>query len=228
MADKTIEIEAETLEEAREQVKSQIPEGVSVLSEKVISDGKPKTTRAAADTTEAAFVKAQSEIPTNADILEKKELTAPELKVTAVEDFDEQSAKARLQSQIGNTAIIKALRLITSGKQGFLGIGKKPNQYEAEVFQQAVVEIIYKTTAKIYVEVGKEKKTIVTVLREIVIEFGSDDRLTGTQKAQLLDLLRNIYNSNFSEGSIRAALQYPNVRIRSYVEKFLNEVAALN
>jgi hypothetical protein len=48
MADKTIEIEAETLEEAREQVKSQIPEGLHLLSEQVISDGKPKTVRVVA------------------------------------------------------------------------------------------------------------------------------------------------------------------------------------
>jgi hypothetical protein len=157
MTERIIEIEAESLEEARELVKSQIPEGLCLLSEKVISDGKPKTVKAFADTSKAAFAKAQSELPANASVLEKKELVAPEQKVITTEAFDEQSAKAQVGNQIGNSAIIKALKLTTSGKQGFLGIGKKPNQYNAEIFQQAVVEITYKTKAKISAEIGKEK-----------------------------------------------------------------------
>ena len=58
MDENIIEIEAETLEEAREQVKRQIPEGSCLLTELVISDGKPKTVRAIADATEDAFAKA--------------------------------------------------------------------------------------------------------------------------------------------------------------------------
>ena len=41
MAEKTIEIEAESLEEAKEQVKSQTPKGFCALSEQVIADGRP-------------------------------------------------------------------------------------------------------------------------------------------------------------------------------------------
>jgi uncharacterized C2H2 Zn-finger protein len=154
MNTKIIEIEAATLEEAREQVKSQLAEGRRLLSEKVISDGKPRAVKAIADTTEEAFAKAQGEIPTDASVLERKEVATPEQKVVTVEAFDEQTANARVASQVGNTAIVKAIRLTTTGKQGFLGIGKKPNQYRAEVFQQAVVEIIYKTKAKISAEIG--------------------------------------------------------------------------
>jgi hypothetical protein len=48
--------------------------------------------------------------------------------------------------------------LITSGSRGFLGIGKKPNQYEVEVLHQAIVEITYKTKAKISAEIGDLKQ----------------------------------------------------------------------
>jgi hypothetical protein len=69
MSEQIFEIEAASLEEAREQVESQIPEGFYLLSEKVILDGKPKTVKAVADTIEAALIKAQGDIPANATIL---------------------------------------------------------------------------------------------------------------------------------------------------------------
>lgn len=143
MSEKTIEIEADSLKEAREQVKSQIPEGLHLLSEKVISDGKSKTVKANAETTEAAFTKAQVKVPNNANVIKKEELNAPSHRVITIESFDEQSAKSQVKGQIGNTAIIKAIKLVVSGNKGFLGIGKKPNQYKARIFQQAIVKITY-------------------------------------------------------------------------------------
>jgi hypothetical protein len=153
----TIEAEAESLEEAREQVKSQIPQGLQLLSEKIFSDGKPTTVKAAADTTEEAFAKAQNEVPANANVLGKEEIASPGQKVITVEAFDEQSARAQVESTLGDNDIIKAIKLKTQGKQGMLGIGKKPNHYEIEVFQQAVVVIRYKCKARISAEIGKKE-----------------------------------------------------------------------
>jgi hypothetical protein len=166
MAEKTIEVEAESLEEAREQVKSQIPEGLSLLSEQVISDGKPKTVKAFADTTEVAFAEAQSAMPSEAKVIERKEITVPEQKVITVEAFDEQSAetqaKLKAQKQFGEAVIVKRLKLTVTGKKGFLGIGGTPNQYEAEILQQATVEITYETKAKISVKVGPPPPILMT------------------------------------------------------------------
>jgi acyl carrier protein len=160
MPEKGIEIEAESLEEAKEQVKSQTPKGFCVLSEQVIADGRPKTVQAVAETLEAAFAKAHSEIPDNANILEQKELALPERKVISVEASDETNAQSsaglRAKQEFGSTAIVKSLRLIAAGSKGFLGIGAKPDQYEAEILQQAVVEVTYKTKAKIRAEIGKK------------------------------------------------------------------------
>ncbi len=158
MIEKTMEIEAESLEEARKQVQSRMPQGFRLLSENVLSDGKPKTVKTSADTEEAAFAKAQSEIPTNADVLEKKELYSLGQQVIAVEASDEQSAMRQIKKD-RNATILGPLKLVTLGKKGFLGIGRKPNQYEAEVVQQAVVEVTYRTKAKVSVKIGKEEAT---------------------------------------------------------------------
>jgi flagellar biosynthesis GTPase FlhF len=82
MPEQIIEIEAETTEQAREQIKSQVPDGLKILTEKIISDGKPKAIRAVAETTEAAFAEAQNKIPAGATILDKKELSTPGLTLT--------------------------------------------------------------------------------------------------------------------------------------------------
>jgi hypothetical protein len=124
-----IEVEAETLEEAREQVKAQTPEGLYLLSEQIISDGRPKTTKAQADTTEMAFAKAQGEIPSNAAILEKKVLSAPEQKVVkfTIEAPDEQSAKTNAEwrtKEEGRAATIRSVRLAVAGKKGFWGLAQ--------------------------------------------------------------------------------------------------------
>jgi len=149
-----IEATANSLEEAREQIKSRIPTGLQLLSETVVSDGKPKTARGVGETTTAAQAKAEDQVPREAEVIEKKEVGTPELKVVAVKAFDEQSARQEVSSSIPRTATLKALRLARPGSKGFLGIGKKPNQYEADVFHQAVVEVTYKEQPRISASVG--------------------------------------------------------------------------
>jgi len=103
MAELNIEVEAESLEEAREQVKSQIPDGLYLLSEQVISDGKPRTVEIIAETTEEAFAKAQGKVPVGAEILEKKELSTPQQKgipVPAVVSVTYRT-KAKISAKIG-------------------------------------------------------------------------------------------------------------------------------
>lgn len=167
MAEQIIELEADSLEEAREQMKSRIPEGLHLLSERIIWDGKPQTVQVSADTTEAAFAKAQTLIPVGAEILEKKGLSAPEQKVLTVEANDEDSVEmsAKRTYQIRG-ASFKNIRLITPGTKGFLGIGKKTNRYEVEALQPAVVSITYRTKAKISAKIGEKKEEAKPAYRE--------------------------------------------------------------
>ena len=65
-------------------------------------------------------------------------------KNVVVEAFDEQIARAHVKKKIMQTARVVDVNLLKQGKKGFFGRGKKPNHYEFQVFQPAVVEIIYK------------------------------------------------------------------------------------
>lgn len=55
---------------------------------------------------------------------------------------------------IADTARFVTIRLKTQGKRGFLGIGRKPNLYEVEVFQPVVAEVRFRHKARIRVEIG--------------------------------------------------------------------------
>jgi predicted RNA-binding protein Jag len=177
MAEKTIEVEADTLEEAREQLKSQVPKGFSVLTEQIISDGKHQIAKASGDTTEAALAKAKSNIPNNADILEQKELSAPEQKVITLEAFDENIARSRARaSQISKGEVIKSIKVVTPGSKGFLGIGKRPNQYKIEIIREAVVEITYKTKAKISTKIRKLEQQEITMLVQDIKNIWKGER----------------------------------------------------
>jgi hypothetical protein len=158
MAERIIEVEADSLEEARKKAESQVPEDLRIVSEEILSDGKPRRMMGVADTTELAFAKAQNEIPTTADVIERKVLTEPTQKLILVEAFDEQNARSiareQSRSQLGDAAIVRSVTLVTAGKKGFLGVSKKPNQYEVNVSRQAVVEVSYKTKAKISVKMA--------------------------------------------------------------------------
>ena len=147
----SIEVEADSLLEARKQIRSRIPENFEILSEKILSDGKIESARAVADTTEAAYEEALSKLPPEVEVVERKELVAAHQKNMIIEAFDEENARAQIGRKIGKNAKVVNAKLLKSGKKGFFGMGKKPNSYEFQVFQQAAVEIKYKKKAKIRV-----------------------------------------------------------------------------
>lgn len=156
MIEKTIEVEATSLEEVRERIKAKMPAGFCLFSTRVVSDGKPKMARGVADTLEAAWAKAQAEVPAGAVILEKKEVAAPRQAVLSVEAYDQASAeklaKAAARQQFIN-AQVKGVRPMAEGRKGVLGIGKKASQYQADIFQPAVVEITYQTNVRLSLQV---------------------------------------------------------------------------
>jgi len=149
-----IEIIAESLEEARAQVKSKIPVGMSILSENVVSDGKPKTAYAFGETSEAAFNKAQAEVPAGANIVQRKVKKEPSRRLVRILAFDESSAKIEAETKCGKIETIEKIVLDVPGRKGILGLGKKPNQYEVNIFHPAEVEIVHKLKAQVKFKVG--------------------------------------------------------------------------
>ena len=71
MSAETIVIDANSLEEARARLPAQKPEGLDLLSEKVITDGTVKEINGFGETTEEAYANAQLGLPDYAEALTK-------------------------------------------------------------------------------------------------------------------------------------------------------------
>lgn len=78
------------------------------------------------------------------------------METTKIEAYDERTAKTEARRYLNSSQRLKGVLSRTPGKKGLLGIGKKPNNYEIQIFQQAVVEITYKEKAKIRATVGEK------------------------------------------------------------------------
>jgi hypothetical protein len=157
---KTLNIESDSLEEARSLIKSQIPVGFVIFSEKVISDGKPLSIRISRDTVDEAFAEAQKNAPPGATVLEKRVINEPErIAITiSAEDKDVATSLAKTSANVrlGPDARVADVVLTKEGSKGFFRIGAKPNEYQANIIKPATVEVIFKTKANISVVVMKE------------------------------------------------------------------------
>ncbi len=145
---------ADTLEEAREKLRRNLPAGAELVSERILCDGRPQNLTACADTTEKALEKARRQIDREAVILEEKVLTAPERKVVLIEAFDQPSAAASAARQAqnllpGSNTTVRSLERVAAGSRGVLGMGKRPDRYEAVLLRQAEVAITYQGRVKI-------------------------------------------------------------------------------
>ena len=159
-SEKEISVEAETLEEARNIIATQIPSGLSLLEERIVSDGTVRAVKASAATIEEAFLNAKSKLPAAAKIVKESEIVIPSKRSIVVEAFDEATAKSHAKNRINKDETIRSTELSFKGRKGFLGMGKSPNHYEITVTKEAVVEVSYKTAAKITATIGKRSREI--------------------------------------------------------------------
>lgn len=121
---KQIEIEADSLHEARKQVQSQLGDGNTVLHEDIVADGKPQTVEAVADTAADAYTKAEAQMPSGARAEKREVRTEPKRSLQELQGEDEQGAR-RLVS-LGHAQRLDAFTLKTPGKKGFWGSAKSP------------------------------------------------------------------------------------------------------
>lgn len=106
-----IEIEADTLEEAREQIRSQIPQGLYLLSEHIIADGSPVTTtkeliEIEADTLEEAREQAKSQIPEGHHLLSEQIISDGKPGTVRAFGGTKEAALAKAQGEIPKGASI--------------------------------------------------------------------------------------------------------------------------
>lgn len=156
--EQTITIAAHTLEEARELAKEQLPPGLTVLEERVDTEGVVSAVRAAAPTTEAAFALALRNVPAGMRVIAQEERTAVERTRQPLQAHSEEQARALLQERLDRTQVLESLELAQAGKKGVLGIGRQPSEYEAVILQQAVVEVRYRDRATFAFTVGPQRE----------------------------------------------------------------------
>lgn len=153
-----IVVEAETIEEARGKLKRQVPEGLRIVSETTISDGKPRTITAFGDTTDSALAKCKAQIPSGARIIEVHEPVKPDKKIVVIDEYDADSAKSKVEETLEQRASIESVELKRRGTKGFLGFGKTPHSYEVRIEERAVARITIDEHAKIRARIGEKPK----------------------------------------------------------------------
>lgn len=146
-----IVIEAVSVDQAMSQLQSEAPEGYEILQTEILSDAKADTITCSAPTTEGAFGKARHKVPKGANITEETALRQPGSESMTVEAPDETSARAQVEGKIEDGTKIQFLKLESEGSSGFLGIGKKPRLFRAQLFHPAFVRVSYQATAKVSV-----------------------------------------------------------------------------
>lgn len=155
MNEKIIEVEANSLTEARQQLLSHVTDDLVIIQEDIVSRGNLQTVEAIADTLEKAFAEAKSKVPAGATIVKRETIVAPERKVNQVEGKNEQDALASIQYFLDpKRRTIESFSLKCAGRKGFLGVGKTPNTYELTTLEKAKVKISFREKAKIKARMG--------------------------------------------------------------------------
>lgn len=124
----------DSLEDVRHKIADSVPQGCSILQQRIINDGTPKTVKRSAYSADDAFQQAKSAMPTEAIIIDENiiETKTQQKETITIEAFDEQAAKEKALLGIPPNATLLSKGdgvLITTGRKGLLGFGRKPNIY---------------------------------------------------------------------------------------------------
>lgn len=158
-----IQIEADSMEEARMLARSQIPKGTKIVSENIL-EYDYKVLRGTGYTVEGAFKALEEQVPQGAAITRNANVSAP-VQHTIDHDVDhggdavpeELTAKYQVSWMMerankgakGAPREVSGVQLVKKGRRGFLGIGRKPWKYRVTIVQNAEVALSYKQKARI-------------------------------------------------------------------------------
>lgn len=143
----TLQEKGITVDDAREKIKMKTPAGYQIVSTDIIASGE-RTVSGSGETTDLAFFNVLEKIGQKS-VLQRRVIVDSKEETLIVEAYDEKEAIGKNSfSQLGYAGppvVVRNTKLAVKGRRGFLGIGKKPNQYMIDIFRHAVVEITYST-----------------------------------------------------------------------------------
>lgn len=174
-----VTVEANSVEEAEELLRQQIPDGLVLLSKKTIRTGQPTVLTATGETLEEAYENAIEMAPEDATISSRKAIVPEAIDVSLpINAMDETSAavEALRDSSLCSvvegvsSAFVKSVTLITRGRKGILGIGRKANSYAVVVHQSAVAQVSARQKVCLEGTIGPHSKTLCPMCGKLVNE----------------------------------------------------------
>ena len=154
MGDRHVMAQGNSIEEARCKLDEQIPNGMSVISERVACDGEPQMLRGVGETVAIAFQDALSRASTDAEVIQQRTISEPTTASISIEAFDEAGAMQQANEHLGEGRRVADIEKKAKGRAGFLGIGRKPHTYELVICTPAKVEITVRPQIALEATVG--------------------------------------------------------------------------
>ena len=149
VTERTIQAKGESLDEAKADLGARIPKGFYLASQRVLCDGAEKTIREVADTAEKAYSRAESQVPHGAKVIRREVVRQPRTRTVVLSAKDQAKAREKAENACANDGRLLSLTLTARGKRGFLGVGREPNVYEAQVVDLAIVHVATKAIARV-------------------------------------------------------------------------------
>ena len=225
---KQVHATAETIEEARVKIQEQVPEGMAVISEKILSDGKPQVIEALGENVDAAFQEAESKKSEVANVIERKTVSEPQAKTITVEAFDESLAREAVKTHLSKYGKLIKVSIKTSGRRGFLGIGKKPHTYELELWEPAKVQVTVKSDVIIESTVGVPMQAWEKFSEYVRIPVGvSDTERCSTMRFQFLFSGSSQADRIISSLPVNIRSALPRPHLEEYVPQSMPDIGGM-
>lgn len=207
MSERLIEIEADTLADARRRLSDM--DAIIVLHESVLCGGDAGTVEAVADTVEEALAALKDRVPAGAVVEAEDVLVAPRRVSHRAEADDEEQAAREVSPREHET--VESVSLHRKGRRGFFGFFKRPAVYEVLLFQRAVVAVRYRLKARICATVrgylAEDLSAAVRAARESGAAWPDVLRLLNPKADQEIpSLLNTIRDPNFFDEAAVLAL----------------------
>ncbi len=216
MTETTLTIHAESLEQARELARPQVPLGLSILSEEVHPPSEPKTLIASGKTMEEALAKAKASMPAEVEVMEREELSTAERIVLSFEARDADLAKLRVKRQLKDNLLVESFEE-KAPPQKLMGFVRKHGQYEAVLFRPAKLKITYQERLRYTFTIGTR---VAYESIRIWGRFGADEGHFYYPVSIALDAQDNVY---VTDNGLLLDEQVKIVGRMSRVQKFDNE-----
>jgi hypothetical protein len=163
---KIIEFYADSMEDARDRIKTQIPEGYSILDFLIFKKDKLQHADAYGQTQDAAFNEAKKKVPAGATIVacvikQQAQRKSFDVFLNSVHGEEDAISKARQMSD--EPFFVNNVVLVHRSRKGLLGIGEKPSQWAVEITTMCLAQVTFKDKVKVTLTISTYPHSILTV-----------------------------------------------------------------